>query len=400
MSRRKSNTPPKYRCHKARGMAVVTIDGRDIYLGKFGSAESHEKYARLIAERAAKPEVPAIRGKPAASQPADITIAELAVGYKAFAETYYRDVDGQPSTELGLVLRAVKVVRELYGRTPAAEFGPLRLKSAREAMIAKGWSRSSINHHIHRVKRWIAWAVENELIPASVHHGLTAVAGLKRGRTDARETEPVTPVPQAWIDATLPHCPPVIADIIRLQLLTAARPSELLKLRGEELDTSGSVWELRPKKHKNAHHGHNRIIYFGPAAQAILLPRLKTDDPAAFVFSPRDAEAERNAAKKAARKTPRWPSHQKRQPADKPKRPPRDRYDVGSYRRAIHRAAKKGGVPHWGPHRLRHNSATAIRKSHGAELARIICGHSGLDATAIYAEADEMAAKAAMEKIG
>ncbi len=31
---------PSYRLHKPTGLAVVTLDGRDIYLGRFGSAES------------------------------------------------------------------------------------------------------------------------------------------------------------------------------------------------------------------------------------------------------------------------------------------------------------------------------------------------------------------------
>jgi hypothetical protein len=42
--------PPKYRHQKARNLAVVRIDGRDIYLGRFNSPESHEKYRRCIAE--------------------------------------------------------------------------------------------------------------------------------------------------------------------------------------------------------------------------------------------------------------------------------------------------------------------------------------------------------------
>jgi hypothetical protein len=47
-----SNVPrvPAYRLHKARQCAVVTLDGRDIYLGVFGSPESQAKYNRLIAE--------------------------------------------------------------------------------------------------------------------------------------------------------------------------------------------------------------------------------------------------------------------------------------------------------------------------------------------------------------
>ena len=41
---------PSYRKHKPSGRAVVTLDGRDIYLGKHNSAASRAEYNRLIAE--------------------------------------------------------------------------------------------------------------------------------------------------------------------------------------------------------------------------------------------------------------------------------------------------------------------------------------------------------------
>ena len=40
---------PKYRHHKARNLAVVRIDGKDHYLGRFGSEPSRAKYHRLLA---------------------------------------------------------------------------------------------------------------------------------------------------------------------------------------------------------------------------------------------------------------------------------------------------------------------------------------------------------------
>src|SRR3954464_5128239 len=46
----RTNRPPSYRLHKARNLAVVTLDGKNHYLGTYGSPESHEKYARLLAE--------------------------------------------------------------------------------------------------------------------------------------------------------------------------------------------------------------------------------------------------------------------------------------------------------------------------------------------------------------
>lgn len=50
MMPRLANRPPKYRRHKASGQAIATIEGRDHYLGPYGSPESHEKYQCLVAQ--------------------------------------------------------------------------------------------------------------------------------------------------------------------------------------------------------------------------------------------------------------------------------------------------------------------------------------------------------------
>ena len=44
------NRPPKYRYHKSTGQAVVSINGRAIQLGPFGSEKSHQKYEELLGE--------------------------------------------------------------------------------------------------------------------------------------------------------------------------------------------------------------------------------------------------------------------------------------------------------------------------------------------------------------
>ena len=41
---------PKYRLHKASGQALVQINGKRVYLGKYGSEESQAQYHRLLAE--------------------------------------------------------------------------------------------------------------------------------------------------------------------------------------------------------------------------------------------------------------------------------------------------------------------------------------------------------------
>jgi hypothetical protein len=45
-----SKTTPSYCFHKQPGKAYVTIDGRQVLLGKFNSKDSREKYDRVIGE--------------------------------------------------------------------------------------------------------------------------------------------------------------------------------------------------------------------------------------------------------------------------------------------------------------------------------------------------------------
>ncbi len=46
----KQRKAPSYRLHKPSGQAVVTIEGRDHYLGAFDSPQSHEAYGRKLAQ--------------------------------------------------------------------------------------------------------------------------------------------------------------------------------------------------------------------------------------------------------------------------------------------------------------------------------------------------------------
>jgi integrase len=190
------------------------------------------------------------------------------------AEGYYRDAKGDHTTELRNIRIPLRPFCELYGHTKAMEFGPRCLKTVRQKMIVMGWCRNNINKSISRLKTVFKWAVAEEIIPGSGYQALMAVPGLKRGRSDARESEPVKPVPQEYVDAVEPYVSRPIWTIIQLQILTAARPSEILAMRPCDIDRSGTIWAYCPAEHKTAHHGHQRKIYIGPKGQEILQPFL------------------------------------------------------------------------------------------------------------------------------
>jgi integrase len=266
-------------------------------------------------------------------------------------------------------------------------------------MIAAGLCRWTINTRVGRLKRVFRWAVSYELLPPAAYEALRAVPGLQRGRGEARDTDAVRPAPEADVRATLPFLPAAVAAAVEVQLLTGCRVSEALSMRGCDLDVTGATWTYRPARHKNRNRGIDRVIFLGPRAQAVVKPFLKTDLQA-YLFSPADAVAERDARRAAARKTKRTPSELRRKRKAKPKRRPRARYDRNSYRQAIGRACAKAGVPEWNPLQLRHTAATLIRSRYGVEAAKVILGHTKVETSQIYAERDLGRAEEIMREIG
>jgi hypothetical protein len=192
---------PSYRLHKPTGQAVVTLNGRDFYLGKFGSPESRGEYDRLVAEWLTNGRT---LSRPASPNGSDLTINELLLAFVQWAESYYRK-EGRVTGEVTNIKYAVRTLRELYGPTPARDFGPLQLKTVRQAIVESGLCRNEVNRRVRIIVRAFKWAVGEGMVPPSVHQGLQAVSGLRRGRADVRESEPVGPVPEAFVAAIRPY---------------------------------------------------------------------------------------------------------------------------------------------------------------------------------------------------
>jgi len=284
------------------------------------------------------------------------------------------------------------------------------------------------------------WGVESELVAAETYQRLAAVAGLRRGRSAARDSDGVGPVPDAHVVAVLPHVARPVAAMIQLQRVTGMRPGEVVQMRCGDLDTSGRVWVYTPQPHKTEYHGEERKIYLGPKAQEVIRPFLG-HDLQAYLFRPIDAVADHRRERHAARTTPmscgNRPGRRKRR---RPRRQAREHYDTASYRRAIHRGCDAAFPPplarrkldaatgwrwetetewkarlgpsrwqelvrwrrehRWHPNQLRHNAATYLRKEFGIEAARVVLGHSSAAVTEIYAELDRMKAADIMAQVG
>jgi integrase len=329
---------PSYRRHKQSGQAVVTLTGgggrRDVLLGPYGSPESHREYARVIAEW-----VGTASGQLLGAT-SDLTVNELLLAFWKHAATYYRRGEGQPTSELHNYRAVIRTLRVLYGHTSACDFGPKSLKAVRQQWVTAGIVRSQVNARVYRVRRIFRWAAAEGLLSSAIAAPLKDVDGLRAGRCDARESIPVAPVTDERVAAVLPHLPPVIRDMVAVQRLTGMRPGELCVMNWAQIERTGPVWFYRPAQHKCAHRGKQRVVPLGPRAQQIL-HRYFTGEPENFVFSPRVGELARQQLRSANRKTPRYPSHLRRNAAKRKAKPrwvASDQYTEAAYRRAIARA--------------------------------------------------------------
>jgi integrase len=258
-------------------------------------------YGKKIAEwlAAGRKSLSTVPGPADPGSVAGPTVGEIILPFFDHVESYYRHPDGRPTSEVGIFRQMLRRLRRLYGPTPAGAFDNLQLERFRDSLVHAGLARQRINKDIVRVRALFRWAAAKKLILASVPQSLSLVTGLKAGRTDARETDPVTPVPDELVAAVLPYLPRQVRAMVALQRATGMRPGEVCAIRTADLDASGAVWLHRPGRHKNSWRGKPRVIAIGPKGQAILHGwlRLNLEEP---IFQPREAQAARAAGRTPA----------------------------------------------------------------------------------------------------
>ncbi len=236
---------PKLSQHKASGKAVVRLSGVDVYCGMFGTPEAKQACDQAIAvwlARGRTPDQTRRIGKVAGSQSVGISVNQVLHSFWLHAEKHYRGPEGKPTSQLAEYRQTIRAIRELYGLEAVEKFGPLALKAVREKMVFAGLSRSEVNRRVMLARRIFKWAAGEELITFEVYQRLTAVGGLQKGRTSARETDPVQPVADEVVEATLPHLNNQNRKLIQFIRLTGCRPGEGCRLRQCEIDTTEAIW--------------------------------------------------------------------------------------------------------------------------------------------------------------
>ena len=139
MPRRAGQSTPKYRKHKHSGQAIVTIAGRDYYLGPHGTKVSKLEYDRLIAEWLASGRSPTF-----ATPEAEVSIAELLVAYLRHAKQYY----GDGTSEYLHFCRLARPIKGAVRQDKCCRVWPPGVPG-RPGMSDSGWLLSPLHQSLH-----------------------------------------------------------------------------------------------------------------------------------------------------------------------------------------------------------------------------------------------------------
>ena len=182
----------------------------------------------------------------------------------------------------------------MFGRSPVTAFLIPQFDQIVQRMIGNGWAKRTINLRIGAIKRMFEYAYKRDLITGEQFTKIKSVPRVKADDPRVKPARIVPAVPVDVVERTLPYFPPMIRDIVMVQLKTGMRAGEVCGMRFDALhwDADGILWYC-PSHHKTASRGKKRSILLGPKSQEVLAAYgIKPDTPfptdREYVFDPRD----------------------------------------------------------------------------------------------------------------
>ncbi len=328
---------PSIRIHKASQQAYVRVNGRDRYLGPAGTAAVFEKYAQVLHELAPACDRPRRGSRSLRS----VSVAELAHRYLA---SIIEKVGRSHKLAYESKYVAAALIRQ-HGSHRVDEFGPLAMRRVRDRLRADGKSRPWVNRLLAGIRRCFKWGVAEELVTADRLAALKAVDGLRAG--EAPDAPPRMAASPAAVEACLRHLEGMgdagAVRLIRFLRATGCRPCEACSASWGEFGLDSDPPTFRPRHHKTARLGIERVVPLNRDAVQAVRPGL---------VLPRDGD-------------PVFVNTKGRP------------FTPNSLLLAIRRAIRATGCADWSPYGLRHLAATRALAATGCEAAAAaLLGHT------------------------
>ena len=290
-----------------------------------------------------------------------MNILTLASLYRAWAEVRYVHPDGTPTRTASNNCCAFRPLVGLFPSRTLDELEPVDVLALQSRMIELGWCRKTVNDRMSRCRSVVRWSIKEGHANPNAILPWKPISCLAYGLTEAAERPAVVSASIKNITKTLRQLPDQVQRMVRLQMATGMRSTELCRIRWDHIERIHSDWVYQPELHKTRHFGHKRYIPIRPADQYLLGEQKK----AGHVFCNTQGNL----------------------------------YNANSYRSSIVRAIKRAGVKHWTPLQLRHNAATNFFNAAGYDTASILLGHHDRRSTARYIDRQLQDVLAASRKI-
>jgi len=393
-----------------RGDKAYVFRGKWVYLGKWDSDEpSDEAVARLNQLK----ELWKVDPKAFAKPKSDLLFIELWRAWETSTESPVQ-ANRKDFDRADRLLFGKKGTVGPYLHHDAAKFTARDLKAWQAHLCqladtdgALLLSRDTVRRCVKIVQRCFAWGVVEGMVDQLHAASMLLVEPPATGKV--KENKKRASIDRATSDKILPSLSPPLRDAVQLLWLTTARPSEILGLTVEDIRRTGSillrggatldleaegVWAANLEEHKTAGKGFERVVFFGPKAQAILTPYLVGTG---YLFKPSEGRAY-SVGIMGERRKPGGTGSRKPVKGEAGKRKPSEFYTYGKLATAIRRACKKNKLPHFFPYAIRITASAAIMDSHGKEAAGVYMGHSPRGVTGAYVGSDlRLAAKVARD---
>jgi integrase len=278
-------------------------------------------------------------------------------------ETYLKYNKNKDSRDIYNIKKAFSLLIECYPNADTVSFSALKLIEFQKYLISKEYARDYCNKLITFIRGVFKWGMIDQLVSPTLAFQLECVPTIRYGET--KESIKRTEVPISYVETLLPYLPEQIADMLRLQLLTAMRPSEVFRMTWAQIKTDydGENWLYLPYKHKTSWRGKDKVVILGNDEQEIL-NKYKVTNSDEYLFL-----------------------NLKGNP-----------YTTGVYDNIIRETIEKNKLPKFTPYQLRHTKLTDISLEFGRDTARAVAGHTSEITTSIYDHADLEKAKLVVKK--